>query len=82
MTDQNTTASIVPGPDTTPERERVLRGWHANDLQALDTQSFTQMMAEVGSDQADIKKAKVSKIGTKADGAISICRRRLASLFK
>jgi hypothetical protein len=82
MTDQKITASIVPGPDTTPERERLLRGWHANDLKALDTQSFTQMMVEVGSNRADIKKAKVDKIGTKSDGAISNCRRRLASLFK
>lgn len=82
MTDRKITASIVPGPDTTPERERLLRGWHANDLQALDTQSFTQMMAEVGSNQAHIKRAKVDKIGTKLDGAISNCRRRLASLFE
>ncbi|KAL4912669.1 P-loop containing nucleoside triphosphate hydrolase protein [Aspergillus aurantiobrunneus] len=47
MTDRKITASIVPGPDTTPERGRLLRDWHANDLQALDTQSFTQLMAEV-----------------------------------
>ncbi|KAL4861090.1 hypothetical protein BDV12DRAFT_208373 [Aspergillus spectabilis] len=47
MTDRKISASIVPGPDTAPERERLLRGWHANDLQALDARSFTQMMAEV-----------------------------------
>ncbi|KAL2828001.1 P-loop containing nucleoside triphosphate hydrolase protein [Aspergillus cavernicola] len=47
MADRKIAASIVPGPDTAAERARLLRGWHANDLQALDPQSFTQMMAEV-----------------------------------
>ncbi|KAL2864782.1 dynamin family protein [Aspergillus lucknowensis] len=42
MTDRKITASIVPGPDTAPERGRLLRDWHD-----LDTQSFTQIMAEV-----------------------------------
>ncbi|KAL3444222.1 hypothetical protein BJX65DRAFT_283874 [Aspergillus insuetus] len=54
MTDRKITASIVPGPGATPERKRLLRDWHADDLQNLDTQSFTQMMVEVSSTQ-DIK---------------------------
>jgi GTPase SAR1 family protein len=70
IADRKITASIVPGPDTTPERGRLLRDWHANDLQALDTQSFTQMMAEVSSMQ-DIKTTDIDSIGTKTDGSIS-----------
>jgi GTPase SAR1 family protein len=73
MTDRKITASIVPGPDTAPERERLLRGWHANDLQTLDARSFTQMMAEVGSNQALIKRIGANSIGTKFDGPISNC---------
>jgi GTPase SAR1 family protein len=70
MTDREITASIVPGPGATPERKRLLRDWHANDLQTLDTQSFTQMMAEVSSMQ-DIKTTNIDSIGTKTDGSIS-----------
>lgn len=56
MTYRKITASIVPSPDAAPEREALLRGWHANNIQALDAKSFTQMMAEVGSTEPILKK--------------------------